>query len=292
MTDPHTPATIISDPSGAAGHSLQARPAPVAGVGAPSLGDSRAEPVQNPNLTPLVSSADSLALAPTPSLSGHLPVLAPPAGEGAGEGGDITRAEPVQNPAPRPNSLLLAPPAPSYRAASGRKPHHRYRLIRTRFEDIIRARDEFQLSNRQAAFSLGFRSAKEFVAAYDMLKRHGEAICLRNDWRGVEEEIYSPKFPHYLSHPTFLTLLDEFGDPRPRHKLVAPLTPVLTIPAVAPKPRSPNPTPATPSPLPLPEPGELDAPAVLVVPPPVIPKKRWGVRAGPTTSEVGPAAPR
>ena len=138
--------------------------------------------------------------------------------------------------------VLLTPIAPAYKADLGRKPHTRYRIIRGKFEEIVRARDELKLSDRQAALKIGLRGAKEFAEAYELLKRNGEAIIMRNDWTGVEHVVYA-RFPHYQRDPLFLVLLDEFKDMRPREQ-AAPLLPVPT----APKPPAEAPTsPATPA---------------------------------------------
>lgn len=148
---------------------------------------------------------------------------------------------------PSMNEVLLTPITPSLRADLGRKPHRRYRIVRGKFEEIVRARDELKLSDRQAARAVGLRGAKEFAEAYELLKRNGEPIVLHNDWTGVEEAIYA-LFPHYQRDPQFHALLDEFKDTRPREQ-AAPVLPVQTAatpPAEAPMAPVPTTAPAGP----------------------------------------------
>jgi hypothetical protein len=110
---------------------------------------------------------------------------------------------------------LLTPPQPAGKVAKGRPPHGRYRLIRSKFEEIAKARDVLRLSDRLAAKRVGLRGAREYAEAYDLLKKHGASIMAQNDWEGVEAVIYA-RFPRYRNDKKFHEIQAEYNDPRPR----------------------------------------------------------------------------
>ena len=161
-------------------------------------------------------------------------------------------------------SLPLTPAVPPNKGVKGMLPHHRYRLIRSKAEEIVRLREEVKWSNNRAGRTLGFRSAGDYDRAYLLIKANEERLVLQGDWTGVEKVVYD-RFPDYESAAKFRELLKEFDDPRVRpdgRLFNAPLAPVR------PPPRAPAPVPPTP-----PEPAlsGLDEPA-----PPIEIRRRFG----------------
>jgi hypothetical protein len=95
----------------------------------------------------------------------------------------------------------------------GTRPHVTYRLIRTKWPEIIRAREVARLGNKAAAKLVGIRTGTAFGRIYKLLKREGTRITA-GDWRGVEAEIYALFLPVYDTEPAFIELIQTLDPSR------------------------------------------------------------------------------
>lgn len=194
-------------------------------------------------------------------------------------------------------SSLLAPKVPPHPGRKGKLPHHKYRLVRSRVEHIIQARDDLSWSDNQAALRLGFRSAAEFAEAYGWLKDNARRLVEDGDWSGVEAAVYA-RFPEFESDQKFRCLLKEFGDTRMKEGgrlFNAPVAPVRLPPPPMPAPLpppmpapmqggAPSATPTVPSPA-----NSATSETATPVEPTAPPQKRWGRSSDTVSVPVTPA---